>query len=90
MFLFNVFKNVCFEFLIRKVNKDVFQTFSKAPTEGKCPEIQLNLEKCFKEIQAKYAGDKAALKEVQKEKNKEAFNQAHGYETFRGILPRFD
>ena len=45
--------------------QDVFQTFSRL--QEKYPRIQPNLDKCFKEIQAKYAGDQAASRQAKKE-----------------------
>ena len=45
--------------------QDVFQTFSRL--QEKYPRIQPNLDKCFKEIQAKYAGGQAASRQAKKE-----------------------
>ena len=68
--------------------QDVYQFFSNLQT--KYPIIQPNLEKCFKEIQAKFVGEQVSSKEDKKRKSEEAFKVAYGYETFGDVIPRSD
>ena len=69
--------------------QDVYQIFSNLQTKN--PIIQPNLEKCFKEIQARFVKEQVSSKEDKKGKlSEEAFKVAYGYETFGDVIPRSD